>query len=218
MTDLRVRTADRAMGPEAAVHVAERLRALADPLRLRMLSAIATSASGEVAAGQLASISDLTQPTVSHHLKLLKDVGVLVSERRATSVYYRIAPGVMNAVMVLLEAFSPAASAGAGRTDVGVDAPHLDAPLHADTIIERIGDRLTERFADLDAELVTRTLRESYAALVRTAQVTRYVPVLAEQFARQRLEDIRRTQNAAGSVTRRPQVPVSYTHLTLPTN
>jgi len=207
MADLPVRTADRAMGPQVAVHVAERLRALADPLRLRMLSAIATSASGEVAAGQLASITDVTQPTVSHHLKLLKDAGVLVSERRATSVFYRIAPGVENAVILLLDAFAPTASAqGTASAVANLDAHGLDPLLHADTIIERIGARLTERFADLNAEMVTRTLRESYAALVRTARVTRYLPVLAERFAGQRLEDIRRTQNAAGSVTRKPQV------------
>ena len=75
-----------AMGVDAATAVASTLKALAEPLRLRMLSAIATSPDGEVTVGELATLTDVSQPTVSHHLKVLRDVGLLTADRRGTSV------------------------------------------------------------------------------------------------------------------------------------
>ena len=81
-----------AIGNEAAGAVAVTLKALAEPLRLRMLSFIATSPAGEACVCDLAALTDVSQPTVSHHLKVLRDVGVLTSERRGTWVWYRITP------------------------------------------------------------------------------------------------------------------------------
>ncbi len=98
-----------AIGTEVAVAVATTLKALAEPLRLRMLSFIATSPAGEACVCDLAALTDVSQPTVSHHLKVLRDVGVLTSERRGTWVWYRITPGYKGAVSTLLESFAPAA-------------------------------------------------------------------------------------------------------------
>jgi ArsR family transcriptional regulator len=82
----------------------------------------------------------------------------------------------------------------------------MDPLAHADQLIDRIGERLTDRFAELSADVVMGTVRESYAALLRTARVARYVPVLAERFATQRLEDVRRVEHGTGAADRRPHV------------
>src|SRR5699024_7014702 len=95
-------TVTLAMGSEAATKVADALKALSDPLRLRMLSAIATDPRGECCVCDLAQLAEVSQPTISHHLKVLKATGMLLSERRGTWVYYRIAPARRNAVTALL--------------------------------------------------------------------------------------------------------------------
>ncbi len=94
--------ATHAIGQEAASSVAATLKALSDPLRLRMLSAIASDPRGESCVCDLAELAEVSQPTVSHHLKVLKDVDVLTSERRGTWVWYRITPGRRRAVTALL--------------------------------------------------------------------------------------------------------------------
>ena len=68
---------ERAIGTDVAAPVAEALKAISDPIRLRVLSAIATAEAGEVSAGELAAMTDVTAPTVSHHLRVLKEVGLL---------------------------------------------------------------------------------------------------------------------------------------------
>ena len=95
--------ATRAIDQEAAASVASTLKALSDPLRLRMLSAIASDQRGETCVCDLAALAEVSQPTVSHHLKVLKDVGVLTSERRGTWVWYRISPARLPAVTALLD-------------------------------------------------------------------------------------------------------------------
>ncbi|MCC2314036.1 ArsR/SmtB family transcription factor [Cellulomonas xiejunii] len=97
-----------ALGADAAAQLAPVLKALGDPLRLRMLSFVATSATGEACVCDIASVADVSQPTVSHHLKVLKDVGVLTSQRRGTWVYYRVEPALRGALATLLDAFVPA--------------------------------------------------------------------------------------------------------------
>lgn len=91
---------------ETATAIASKLKALSDPLRVRMLSAIASDARGEACVCDLTELADVSQPTVSHHLKVLKDAGLLTSERRSTWVYYRIAPEQRAAVTALLAAFA----------------------------------------------------------------------------------------------------------------
>ncbi|GEN80296.1 metalloregulator ArsR/SmtB family transcription factor [Actinotalea fermentans] len=198
---------ERAIGSGVAEALAEALRAIGDPIRLRVLSAIATADAGEVSAGELAAMTEVTAPTVSHHLRVLKEAGLLVSDRRASAVYYRLATDVQQAVTVLLEAFAPVAArlGSQRRPDVPERLGGIDPLRHADELIDRVGEKLVERYGDLTRDVVVRTVRESYTALLRTARVTRYVPVLAERFAKQRLDDLRRVEGQSATV-RRPQV------------
>jgi ArsR family transcriptional regulator len=76
---------------EADAHqMAQLFKALADPARLRLLSLIATQPAGEACNCELVVPLGLSQPTVSHHLKVLHDSGLLDRERRGQWVYYRI--------------------------------------------------------------------------------------------------------------------------------
>ncbi|MFD6397275.1 ArsR/SmtB family transcription factor [Nocardia sp. NPDC060249] len=80
------------MSGETAAELAALFKALADPVRLRLLSAIASRAGGEACVCDLSTGIDVTQPTISHHLKVLREAGLLTSERRASWVYYRVVP------------------------------------------------------------------------------------------------------------------------------
>ncbi len=86
---------------QAASELAPMFKALGDPVRLRLLSLIA-------AAGEEACVCDLTeafsvgQPTVSHHLRVLREAGMVTSERRGTWVYYRLHPDVLARLGALL--------------------------------------------------------------------------------------------------------------------
>ncbi|WP_411082732.1 ArsR/SmtB family transcription factor [Streptomyces sp. cmx-18-6] len=77
---------------EQAAELASVFKALGDPVRLRLLSMIASRRGGEVCVCDLTPAFDLSQPTISHHLKLLKQAGLVASERRGTWVYYRLVP------------------------------------------------------------------------------------------------------------------------------
>jgi len=70
------------------------LAALADPTRLEILRQLAGSA--EVCACDFTDCCGVTQPTISHHLKVLRDAGAVVSERRASWVFYRVAPNLIE--------------------------------------------------------------------------------------------------------------------------
>ena len=72
-----------------AEQIAPRLKALADPVRLRLLSLVASHRDGEACVCDLNDAFDLSQPTISHHLKVLHDVGLLDREKRGVWVYYR---------------------------------------------------------------------------------------------------------------------------------
>jgi len=76
----------------AAAQLADAFRAIADPARLRLLSFIAAQPSGETCVCYLTKPLGLSQPTVSHHLRILFDAGLLDRERRGTWVFYRIVP------------------------------------------------------------------------------------------------------------------------------
>ena len=77
-------------------------KALADPARLRLLSFIASQPGAEACVCHLTEPVGLSQPTVSHHLKLLNEAGLLEREKRRTWVYYRIAPKRIEAVRAAL--------------------------------------------------------------------------------------------------------------------
>jgi arsenate reductase len=174
--------------------VATTLKALAEPLRLRMLSFIATAPAGEACVCDLSALTDVSQPTVSHHLKVLRDVGVLTSERRGTWVWYRIAPGFKGAVSTLLESFAPAAVAT-------VPEPHhMPGLTDVDATLDRLSEGLAPRFPGVRTDVVRGIVRESYTALARSATVSTHLLTLTERFARQRLADTTRAVDAKPQV------------------
>ena len=77
------------LSPEQAEQAVPLLKALADPLRLRLMSLIASHPGGEACVCDLAGAFDLSQPTISHHLKVLHDNGLLDRDKRGVWVYYR---------------------------------------------------------------------------------------------------------------------------------
>lgn len=84
------------MGAAEAERAANLLKALADPIRLRLMSIIA--AADEACVCVLTTAFAVSQPTISHHLRVLKDAGLVDSERRGTWVYYRARPESLNAL------------------------------------------------------------------------------------------------------------------------
>ncbi|WP_199255963.1 ArsR/SmtB family transcription factor [Mycolicibacterium mengxianglii] len=87
----------------AATEMARKLKALADPVRLRLFSAVASHSGGEACVCDISGGIDVSQPTVSHHLKVLRDAGLLTSERRASWVYYTVVPEALRELAALLD-------------------------------------------------------------------------------------------------------------------
>jgi ArsR family transcriptional regulator len=85
-----------------AAELARLLKALADPVRLRLVSMIAAHEGGEACVCQLTAPLGLTQPTVSHHLKILVEAGLLTRERRGVWAYYALVPGTLDALAAVL--------------------------------------------------------------------------------------------------------------------
>ncbi|MGW0707097.1 ArsR/SmtB family transcription factor [Streptomyces sp. NPDC002643] len=82
---------------DQATELAKVFKALGDPVRLRLMSMIASRGEGgEVCVCELTPAFDLSQPTISHHLKLLRQAGLIDCERRGTWVYYWLRPGVLD--------------------------------------------------------------------------------------------------------------------------
>ena len=84
-----------------AERMAGMFKALADPVRLRLFSRVAAHQSGEASVCDIQNVG-VSQPTVSHHLKKLREAGLIISERRGTWVYCRVAPGVLPAMARML--------------------------------------------------------------------------------------------------------------------
>ena len=83
------------IGEGEAAEVAHVLKALADPVRLRLLSLIGAHEGGEACVCDLTAGFDLTGPTISHHLKVLREAGLISSQRRGTWIYYRVVPAAL---------------------------------------------------------------------------------------------------------------------------
>jgi len=98
-----------------AVALAAAFKAIADPARLRLLSFLAAQPSGEACVCFLTGPLGLSQPTVSHHLKVLFAAGLLDRERRGTWVYYRLVPARMAALRAALTAAPRARTARRAR-------------------------------------------------------------------------------------------------------
>jgi ArsR family transcriptional regulator len=97
---------------EQSVELSRVFKAMGDPVRLRLLSLIASHAGGEACVCDLTDVFDLSGPTISHHLKVLREAGLITGERRGTWVYYRVRPDLLaqvSAVLVPAAPESPAA-------------------------------------------------------------------------------------------------------------
>jgi ArsR family transcriptional regulator, arsenate/arsenite/antimonite-responsive transcriptional repressor len=90
------------LGAAEAEELASLFKAIGDPVRLRLLSLIACHDDGEACVCDLTSAFDLSAPTISHHLKVLKQAGLIDSERRGTWVYYWINPSVLARLSAIL--------------------------------------------------------------------------------------------------------------------
>ena len=90
------------LSAEQAEQVASLLKALAEPVRLRLMSLIASHAGGEACVCDLNDAFDLSQPTISHHLKVLHELGLLDREKRGVWVYYRLNAAALRSLGSLI--------------------------------------------------------------------------------------------------------------------
>ncbi|MFF4298500.1 ArsR/SmtB family transcription factor [Streptomyces vinaceus] len=99
------------LGEEAAAELARMFKALSDPIRLRLLSLIASYEGGEACVCDLTGPFDVSQPTISHHLKVLREAGLVDSERRGTWVCYWVLFEALAKLSALLQIPATAAKA-----------------------------------------------------------------------------------------------------------
>lgn len=92
------------MGVDLAAGLAGMFKALGDPVRLRLVSMVAASPGGEACVCDLLPAFEVSQPTVSHHLKVLREAGLMTCERRGSWVHYRVVPA---ALALLAAALTP---------------------------------------------------------------------------------------------------------------
>jgi len=161
------------------IDTARSIRLLTDPTRLRILGLIRESPDGRALVGRLAAELGLRQPTVSHHVKLLLDEGVLERDPEGRQVWYSIAPDAADQVNELLQTDAPT------RT--------------SDQVLARVASDLSRRFAGVfSPETVERYVRESHELLAEQAKITRYLPSLTSKFAADRLAALARQQAPRG--------------------
>ena len=88
--------------PGDATALAARFKAIADPNRLRILSIISSDPAAETCVCDITEPLDLGQPTVSHHLKILVEAGMLTREKRGVWAYYSLVPGALESLAATL--------------------------------------------------------------------------------------------------------------------
>ncbi|MGX5682452.1 metalloregulator ArsR/SmtB family transcription factor [Schumannella luteola] len=168
-----------------AERIARGLRALADPTRVQLLALLVESSDGRRSVTDLATELGLRQPTVSHHLALLAEEGLVVRSQEGRIALYSVTPTRFGDVVEAMRGPEPVAAAV------------------APAVLERIADDLATRFAGvLSAPTVDRYVRESYELLAERARVTRYLPSLTARFAADRLSAVA----AVGHPGDRPRV------------
>ncbi|WP_426519136.1 metalloregulator ArsR/SmtB family transcription factor [Diaminobutyricibacter sp. McL0618] len=160
------------------------LKRISDPTRARILSLILSGEGGRASVTRLADELDLTQPTVSHHLKVLLDDGLLQREPEGRLVWYSVVPDQVDRVSDLLQ--------------------ERDSSVPADAVLDRISADLAQRFVGVFApETVGRYVRESYELLADQSGITRNLASLTSRFAADRLSALANQDHAAGD---RPEV------------
>ncbi|MEM6106209.1 metalloregulator ArsR/SmtB family transcription factor [Mycobacterium sp. 050272] len=92
-----------ALDESQAATMATMFKALSDPVRLRLLSLIASHPGGEACVCEISATFDVSQPTISHHLKLLRSAGLIDCERRGTWVYYWVIPAALQQLSSALQ-------------------------------------------------------------------------------------------------------------------
>lgn len=90
------------LSAEAAEHLSVLVKALADPVRLRLLSLVMAHDGGQACVCELTEPFGLSQPTISHHLKVLTRAGLLAREKRGVWAYYRVIPETLAALRTIL--------------------------------------------------------------------------------------------------------------------
>jgi len=100
------------MTTSQAETLATALKAVADPVRLRLISLVAAHQDGEACVCDLTDPVGLSQPTVSHHLKILVDAGIMTREQRGRWAYYRLVPDTLTTLSELIKPAGTPAHAG----------------------------------------------------------------------------------------------------------
>lgn len=91
------------MSDMQALEVALRLKALADPVRVKIMSQLFSAPDGEIIGGDLAIEMELTESTVSHHMSQLRKAGLVESDRRGMNVFHRPVPDALTALCAVLD-------------------------------------------------------------------------------------------------------------------
>jgi ArsR family transcriptional regulator len=99
----------RPLDGDTAAALAPAFKALGDPMRLQLMSMIASANGGEICVCELTPAFTLSGPTISHHLRSLREAGLVTAERRGTWVYYRPRPGLLRQLAALLAVDHPGA-------------------------------------------------------------------------------------------------------------
>jgi ArsR family transcriptional regulator len=99
--------AQQRISAPAAGALAQAFKALGDPIRLQLMSMIASAPSGEICVCDLTPSFTISGTTISHHLKVLREAGLVDAERRASWVYYRPRPALMRQLSALLAVEAP---------------------------------------------------------------------------------------------------------------
>jgi len=87
---------------QQAEQIAPLLKALADPVRLRLMSLVASHQGGEACICELNGAFELSQPTISHHMKVLHEAGLVNRDKRGVWVYYRVRPEALAGLGTLI--------------------------------------------------------------------------------------------------------------------
>jgi ArsR family transcriptional regulator len=174
---------------------ASQLSAVAEPVRLRLLSMVLHHPDGRIRSGELAAQFRQSAPTISHHLRVLTEAGLLERERVGTAIYYRpthIAVAHLSALLTSTD----------DDTESSFPAvPVLESAL-ADPaeVLARISAPLADRFAGtFSPETVNRYVAESYRMLAERSRIHRFLPSLTASFAADRLAALARANGSAST-------------------